>query len=97
MRSMKRWASTDIRLTISPTVDLRLAALVITRDWGGGDGFCSTDISVITLVTLSVSGENGDCTKRELRMRDTLWKNLPLAGGYSQSVSSLSLGLWFPP
>lgn len=29
--SMKRWASTDMRLTISPTVDLRLAELVMTR------------------------------------------------------------------
>lgn len=28
---MKRWASTDIRLTISPTVDVFRAELVMTR------------------------------------------------------------------
>jgi len=31
-RSMKRWASTDIRLTISPTVDERFAEFVMTKD-----------------------------------------------------------------
>lgn len=30
---MKRWASTDIKLTISPTVDERFAEFVITKDW----------------------------------------------------------------
>lgn len=30
VRSMNRWASTDIRLTTSPTVDERLASFVIT-------------------------------------------------------------------
>ena len=32
-RSMNLWASTDMRLTISPTVDDFLAELVITRAW----------------------------------------------------------------
>jgi len=31
-RSMKRWASTDIKLTISPTVDERFAEFVMTKD-----------------------------------------------------------------
>lgn len=30
---MKRWASTDIKLTISPTADERFAEFVITKDW----------------------------------------------------------------
>lgn len=30
---MKRWASTDIKLTISPTVDERFAEFVMTKDW----------------------------------------------------------------
>lgn len=30
---MKRWASTDIRLTISPTVDELRAELLMTRAW----------------------------------------------------------------
>ncbi|KAG8145849.1 hypothetical protein E2320_012316 [Naja naja] len=34
-RSMKRWASTDIRLTISPTVDVFRAELVMTRALAG--------------------------------------------------------------
>lgn len=33
-KSMKRWASTDMRLTISPTVEDFLAELVITRACG---------------------------------------------------------------
>ena len=33
-RSMNLWASTDMRLTISPTVEVFLAALVITRACG---------------------------------------------------------------
>lgn len=32
VRSIKRWASTDIKLTISPTVEERFAAFVITSD-----------------------------------------------------------------
>lgn len=34
VRSMNRWASTDMRFTISPTVDERLAAFVITSACG---------------------------------------------------------------
>lgn len=33
-KSMKRWASTDMRLTISPTVEDFLAELVMTRACG---------------------------------------------------------------
>lgn len=32
IRSMNRWASTDIKLTISPTVDERFAEFVMTKD-----------------------------------------------------------------
>lgn len=42
-RSMNLWASTDMRLTISPTVDDFLAELVITRAWRqrrGKEGEC---------------------------------------------------------
>ena len=35
VRSMKRWASTDMRLTISPTVLVLRALLLSLRDLGG--------------------------------------------------------------
>lgn len=35
--SLKRWASADIRFTVSPTVDSLRVSLDTTKDWKGGE------------------------------------------------------------
>lgn len=46
VRSIKRWASTDIKLTISPTVEERFASLVITRDCRNRAGITTIRVDV---------------------------------------------------